>query len=363
MMRTVYVKTTEACNLNCKHCFTGGDRPPRTFLDLEKTQDWISRFSKYISPDDEVHYEIHGGEPFLAPVDTLRAITKSIRDTKLEHISIGATTNLVYKLKDELLDFIVNDLDSIGTSWDAGIRFANEKQEDLWRKNLQTLTDKGLDVVLNISVSRAVVEMDCEELLKFIRDTKCYKVLFDRITLNGNANNHLQLFPSNAEINDWYLRMHEATEKLGARKWFHNSMLEDVYAKFENSFSACGTFCRDCEERNITLNANGSIGGCPNSAPEEFFGNIGMDIPELFNASKRIDVMVKERTRNDYCYTCPVFSYCGSDCHRLAWDGDVCASPRRLMMRLAGVDDPVSQQKKQSSRVFKNIIPIYSSTV
>jgi radical SAM protein with 4Fe4S-binding SPASM domain len=361
MMRTVYVKTTEACNLNCKHCFTGGDRPPRTFLDLIKTEDWISRFADHISPDDEVHFELHGGEPFLAPVSTLKSIVSKIRATSLKYMSIGATTNLVYKLKDDLLDFIVNDLDSIGTSWDAGIRFANVKQEELWRKNLQTLTDKNLKVVLNISVSRAVVEMDCEELIKFIRDTKCYKALFDRITPNGNANNHLELFPSNAEINDWYLRMHEATQKLDARKWFHNSILEDVYAKFENSFSACGTFCRDCEERNITLNADGSIGGCPNSAPEEFFGHIDMSIEELFSTSKRVDVMVKERTRNEHCYTCPVFSYCGSDCHRLAWEGDVCASPRRLMMRLANIDDSSEPRPSKPVRVFKNIIPIFSS--
>lgn len=358
MMRTVYVKTTESCNLNCKHCFTGGTRPPRTFLDVDKTKDWLHRFSDYISENDQVHFEIHGGEPFLAPVETLKAITESIRSTGIKDISIGATTNLVYKLKDELLDFIVNDLDSIGTSWDAGIRFSNEKQEELWRKNLKTLTDKGLQVVLNISVSRSVIEMDCEELIKFIRSTNCYKVLFDRITPNGNANNHLDLFPSNIEINDWYLRMHEATEKLDARKWFYNAMLEDVYVKFENSFSACGTFCRDCEERNVTLNADGTIGGCPNSAPEEFFGNIDMSITDLFTASKRLDVMVKERTRNEHCYTCPVFNYCGSDCHRLAWEGDICASPRRLMMKLSGIDDS-AEPKPTRNRVFKNIIPIF----
>lgn len=360
MMRTVYVKTTESCNLDCKHCFTGGARPPRTFLDLAKTTDWIQRFAKAISPHDDVHFELHGGEPFLAPVETLKEIVRSMRESGIQHMSIGATTNLVYKLKDELFDFIKNDLDAIGTSWDAGIRFANQKQEDLWRKNLTTLVQAGIPVVLNISLSRSVMEMDTDELITFIRDTGCYKVLFDRITPNGNANNHNDLFPSNAEINDWYLRMHESTERLGARKWFENAALEDIYAKFENGNPSCGTFCRDCEERNITLNADGSIGGCPNSAPEEFFGHIDMAIEELFMAPKRLDVMVSERTRNEHCFTCPVFSYCGSDCHRLAWEGDVCASPRRLMMRLAGVDDS-DQPRPAARKAYKNIIPIFAS--
>jgi len=354
-MRTVYVKTTESCNLDCKHCFTGGARPPRTFLDLSKTIDWIDRFAKHIPSSDDVHFELHGGEPFLAPVEMLRSLTNAMRATSLPNMSIGATTNLVYKLKDDLFEFIKNDLDSIGTSWDAGIRFSNQKQESLWRNNLKMLTDSGISVVLNISVSRSVVEMNTDDLVLFLRDTGCYKVLFDRITPNGNANNHLELFPSNAEINQWYLRMHESTEKLGARQWFHNAALEDVYAKFENSHSSCGTFCRDCEEKNLTLNADGSIGGCPNSAPEEFFGHIDMSMDELFIAPKRLNVMASERARNDQCYSCPVFSYCGSDCHRLAWEGDVCASPRQLMKKLAGL--PYSEQGKSTA---PKIIPIFA---
>lgn len=338
MHRTVYIKTTESCQLNCKHCFTGGNRPPRTFLDLDKTEEWIKRFStNAVKPGDDVHFELHGGEPFLAPIETLKRIVHSIRTYGPDKKSIGATTNLAYKLTDELLDFMKNDLDSIGTSWDKGIRFDNPKQEALWAANLKKLLTVKEDVVLNVSVSRAVVEMDQEELIKFLRDTGCYKVLFDRITPNGNANNHLELFPSNAEINQWYLRMHDATEKLGARKWFHNAALEDVYSKFEKGNACSGTFCRDCEERNITLNADGTIGGCPNSAPEEHFGHIDMLMHQLFTAEKRVDVMVKERVRNDHCFTCPVFSYCGSDCHRLAWEGDVCASPRQLMLKMAGL--------------------------
>lgn len=357
MIRTVYVKTTETCNLNCKHCFTGGDRPPRYFLDIAKTKDWISRFKDHIDENDDVHFELHGGEPFLAPVETLKEIVKSIRDLKFKNYSIGATTNLVYKLKDDLFDFIMNDLDAIGTSWDAGIRFSNQKQEDLWKLNLDKIIKAGKPVVLNISVSKYVTSMDTDDLIRFIRDTGCYKVLFDRITPNGNANNHTELFPSNLEINDWYLRMHESTERLDARKWFHNAALEDVYVKFENSMTSCGTFCRDCEERNITLNADGTIGGCPNSAPEESFGNIDQTIEDLFFSAKRIDVMTKERTRNELCYSCPVFSYCGSDCHRLEWQGDVCASPRKLMMRLAGHEVNLESRHKRGNI----IIPIVNN--
>lgn len=354
MDRTVYIKTTESCNLNCSHCFTRGNLPQRKFLDVEKTIDWIRRYTKAIDPNDHVHFEFHGGEPFLAPVETLKTITKVIREEGPKKQSIGATTNLVYKLKQDLLDFIVDDLDSIATSWDKGIRFANPQQEFLWFSNMMTIQNRGKAMVLNVSLSRSVLEMKATDLIHLLKGTGCYKVLFDRITLDGNAKSHTDMFPTNEEINQWYLRMHEATQLLDAREWFYNSALEDVYIKFEQGNSSCGTFCRDCEERLLTINANGTIGGCPNTAFAEPYGKISMNIEDLFKSSKRLDVIVKERTRNEVCYTCPVFNYCGSDCHQLAWDGDVCASPKELMKKLAGLEYDNNLMKK------KRIIPIKS---
>lgn len=356
MLRTVYLKTTDTCNLNCSHCFTGGTRPPRYFWNVDKTIDWIKRFMEHIPKTDEVHFEFHGGEPFLADVGEMKRVAEFIRSVGDDRVTVGSTSNLTFKLTDEMLDFMVNGLDGFGTSWDPDIRFANDKQFQLWRKNTDTVVQarKGR-MVLNVSVSRMVTEMDQKELLLFLKSTNVEKVLFDRITLNGNALENKHLFPTNQEINDWYLKMHAASEELGARKWFYNAALEDVYAKFEKAVSSCGTFCRDCEERNITINASGSIGGCPNSAPEEEFGNIDMAIPELFVSAKRLDVMASERTRNEKCFECSVFSYCGSDCHRLEWDGDICASPRQLMKMLAG------QEYQSTSAVRKNrVIPIFS---
>ena len=41
-----------------------------------------------------------------------------------------------------------------GTSWDPNIRFANEKQSNLWRKNVETLVSEGITIKLFISVTK-----------------------------------------------------------------------------------------------------------------------------------------------------------------------------------------------------------------
>lgn len=353
-MKTVYLKTTDTCNLNCSHCFTGGNRPPRYFWNIEKTKKWVADFMRHIGNED-VHFEFHGGEPMLAPIEQLCEMRDFLRSFG-EQASIGITTNLVYKLKDEHIEFF-KSLDGFGTSWDPDIRFDNEKQYKLWFDNTQRMIPHapGNGLILNVSVSKKVTQMDQKDLIKFLASTGAAKVLFDRITLNGNAEQNTHLFPTNKEINDWYLNLHDAAVALDSRSWFYLAALEDVYAKFENSNPSCGTFCRDCEERNFTVNADGTIGGCPNSAPDEYFGTIDDPIEKLFISAKRLDVMASERTRNAACFECSVFEWCGSDCHRLAWDGDICASPRQLMKKLAG------QDYSYSAKPSRKVIPIYSA--
>lgn len=354
MQRTVYLKTTDTCNLNCSHCFTNGSNPDRYFWNVEKTKDWITRYMAELPPRDTVHFEFHGGEPMLAPLTQLIEVRDFIR-TFGAQASIGITTNLVYKLTNEMKEFFVS-LDGFGSSWDPDIRFANDRQENHWKHNFQdmaiALKEQNKGITLHVSVSKKLTEMDQRNLLWFYRGMYASQVMFDRITFDGSAVKHRHLFPSNQEINNWYLKMHEATKELGARNWFRNAALEDVYAKFEQGNASCGTFCRDCEERLFTVSANGNIGGCPNSATEQSFGTIDQSIPDLMMSAKRLDVMSEERARNPKCYTCPVFSYCGSDCHQLVWDGDICASPRELMKELAGIGAIVYPVKK--------IIPIMS---
>jgi radical SAM protein with 4Fe4S-binding SPASM domain len=135
--------------------------------------------------------------------------------------------------------------------------------------------------------------------------------------------------------------MHEQSTLAGARSWFDNEFLETIYAKFEHNFNAGGTFCRDCEEKLFTLNADGTIAGCPNSAPEVAFGNIDDDIAVLLANPQRIDNIACERSRDPRCYSCEVFQYCNSDCHQLEWQNDICGAPKSLMKELAGIKKTV----------------------
>jgi len=332
MNRMIYVKTTETCQLNCKHCFTNGINGAKIYFNPEKTADWVKRLHEVAyRPNDTIHYEFHGGEPFLAPISHM---TKFYEETKelWPKTSFGITSNFVLKLTDEHWKFIKGPLNNrVGTSWDPKIRFENPKQEVLWKNNVKALIDAGVTVKLFISVTKDTLDIEPIKLLRWVKALGVQEMALERLTGNGNALLHPEIFPRNVDQDAWFLKMHQQSEEHGARDWFENEFLETIYDKFEKNFNKGGTFCRDCEEKLYTINADGTLSGCPNAAPEEQFGHINQDIKTLINSPKRIKNIACERARDPRCFECPVFAFCGGDCHQLEWQGDICGAPKSLM--------------------------------
>jgi radical SAM protein with 4Fe4S-binding SPASM domain len=331
-----YLKTTETCNLNCKHCFTNGSNGAKVYWKPELVIDWIKRFSPQVKSQDTLHCEFHGGEPFLVPVEEMIRVCEESKQY-VPNATWGITSNLTFKMYPEHFDFIKNQLNNrVGTSWDPNIRFSSPKQYDLWRKNVETLVDMGVTVKLFISVTTATIDIEPIELLEWVKDLGVQEMSLERLTHNGNAKLYPDIFPSNLDQDAWFLKMHHQIKEHDARNWFENEFMEDIYAKFENNFTKGGTFCRDCEEKLFTLNADGTIAGCPNSAPEQNFGHITDSIEDLLTNPIRLNNITCERSRNPTCYSCEVFDVCGGDCHQLAWQGDICGAPKSLMKHLKG---------------------------
>lgn len=251
----------------------------------------------------------------------------------------GITTNLVHKLTEEKLYFMDSVLEKrIGTSWDPKIRFDNQKQLQLFEYNVKLLLARGYTIKLFVSLTRDVISAEPIQLLQYVKKLGVQEMAMERITSNGSAKKNLLIFPSNMELQQWFLQMHEQTQQHNAREWFDNEFMETVYAKFETGSPKEGTFCRNCEQKLFTINADGSIAGCPNSAAEDYYATIEDPIEQVVFAAKRCATMAKETARDPRCYSCAVFASCGSDCHQLAWEGDVCPAPKLLMTQLSNIN-------------------------
>ena len=335
----IYLKTTETCQLDCSHCFTSGSNGRKIYFDVDKTIDWYQRLKRDFPFIDGGHTAFHGGEPFLAPLEDMWRVYNGCKDI-FEDMWWSVTTNLVFPLtagKLELIDVAFNN--NISTSWDKGIRFATQEQEDLWEKNVRTLTAiPGFQMTCQVSISRSITDMDPKDLLDKMIDLGVDHLHLERITLDGNAKKNLEVLPHNSEQDEWFVRFWEAYIQDEKYNLINVTFFESILTSLlYDTHSGCR--CRECERKIFTLNADGTIGGCPNSAVSNPYGNIDMEIVDLMTCEGRLKNIVCETNRDPRCLECPVQDICNGDCHQLAWDGDVCPAPKSLMIKFKEDND------------------------
>lgn len=327
----VYLKTTETCQLNCKHCFTNGTNGKKIYFNPDATIDWFKRMHEVCPTFNSGTIIFHGGEPFLAPLDDMLRVYEEVSPL-WPNINWSCSTNLTYTLTDEHLEFFKKVFKhGFCTSWDKDIRFANQKQEDLWLKNLKTVVDAGFNITLNVSLNKALIDMDIEELVRWLDTLGVNYVQFERLTYDGSALDNQDIFPTNKELDDWFVKMDYAYKTIKPK--YKDVLLEGIYLSFTEGVHG-GVRCRDCEQKIFTVNADGGVSGCPNSAVDNAFGHINQEIKALLGSRGRINNISCEMDRDPRCYTCDVFEICNSDCHQLKWQGDVCAAPKTLMRNL-----------------------------
>jgi radical SAM protein with 4Fe4S-binding SPASM domain len=332
-MKVFYIKTTETCNLNCSHCFTSGINGKKIYFDPVSTAGFVNNFTS-----EQVHIDFHGGEPFLAPLDDMKTFHRLVSEKNCK-ATFGITTNLTYKLTDEKIDFIKNELSNrIATSWDEGIRWANVKQYDLWKKNVRTLIGLGVDIKLFVSMNAQLVKRSPAGVLALFKELGISEIAFERLTHDGSAERNPYIFPTNKEIDDWIWEMHLVND----REYFNNVLLESIYSKFEGGSNRESTFCRGCEQIIFTVNADGTIAGCPNSAPTSHYARISDNITSILSHDKRGCMIAAEAHIDPRCISCEVFGECGGDCYKLEWDTQ-CPAPKRLMYGLNNKTDRTVQ--------------------
>lgn len=333
--KTIYVKTTGTCNLNCSHCFTNGKNGDKTQFDPKQTVKWIE---DYMAEHDELtqyHLELHGGEPFLVPLEKLKEVTDPF--WQMPNVSIAANSNLVFKLHDEIVYFILERFKGvIGTSWDNWIRFGNEAQLKLWKSNLAKLHAAGAYISLKVSVSKQLVDSSPDWFLDQMDELPVDTISLERITVGGNAVIDNGVFPNNEDQDLWYLELYK---RYFARKPAYKiSTLDTLKEKIQTNQVKVDTNCRNCEQNLVTINSNGTLGGCPNVATEKNHATIQESAKVFLTSEGRINDITKELNFPEGCLRCDVFDICGGDCHRLPWKDGRCGGLKKTLRYISGRD-------------------------
>lgn len=114
-IRDVLWKVASRCNLNCTYCYmyNGGDRTWRTqptFMSGEVANIAVDRVLEYLSklPNQPIHVGLHGGEPLLAPIATIREWLEALSRVSIAYpgqLVVTVQTNGV-NIRDEVLEIL-----------------------------------------------------------------------------------------------------------------------------------------------------------------------------------------------------------------------------------------------------------------
>jgi len=326
-----YLKTTDTCNLNCAHCFTNGINGKKGWFDVPATIDFFQRLKKFNPELDNGNISFHGGEPLIAPTELLFETWHGVKDL-WENVWWSVQTNLTFSLNSGRLDVLEKICDkSWGTSWDKNIRWSNQKQEDLWEDNVKQLVKDGHNITVMVSVSKSIVEMEPIDIINYISSLGIKHINFERITGNGNALLNSGIIPLNIELDAWFHKMWKQSIEHKTYEYIDNMFFDSILTEVVHSTHA-GCRCRMCEQKILTINADGTIGGCPNGAVDKQFAHINDHMYDILFSPQRLCNIQSELMRPKACYECPVYDTCNGDCHQLEFQGDICPAPKSMMI-------------------------------
>lgn len=346
----IYLKTTDTCQLNCSHCFTNGSNGKKIYFDKEKTINWFAKLKTFLGNDKGGHIAFHGGEPMLANIKDMIEVYDDV-SAMFPKIWWSITTNLVYPLTEEKINFFKTVCNGIiSTSWDYYGRFDTKREETLWEDNVKKLRADNIDITVQVCLTNPLLEnMRPNELIDKMINLNIPALHLERLTIDGNAVKNKDTLSVDLETQDLWL------EEL-----FHyykdNKLYEKIKIPFFDSLLSAivygthsGCRCRQCEKRIFTINANGTIGGCPNTAVTKVYGSIDNTIESILTSPDRLVTMASEDIRDPRCYACEVFEICNGDCHQLTWDENEnhCPGPKLVIKAMLKEDDEVLKEMLQ----------------
>lgn len=267
-------------------------------------------------PNDLIDVQIHGGEPLLYP---LEGIKKVVYELKSDKIRIGITTNLVHNITEDYINTFKDICPDekgplITTSWDKDIRFRN-KEEEIWKNNVKLLLSNNINVQPIICVTNILTKIDPKDIFSYMKSLGLKIINFERITLTGRAK-YNNLKPLNREVDNWLYKAYIINKNFD----FKIPLFESIESSINQHFFGCRA--RKCMRNVITINPNGTLAACPNTA-DNVIGRIIED-KFVFNELKKQNQIKKEERRENECLICDYFKYCNGDCCQLSFDESGC---------------------------------------
>lgn len=303
-MKTLYIITTEQCNMNCPFCYTKfipqfSENTEKNCIDVNTA---INVINKGYNGEKYDYVIFHGGEPLLYPKEILEILD----NVDMESTNFSIQTNLVYKsLTKEQVNVLIK-LGSYGTSFNVDRFLGKKEQEEQFKDNIRFLNTLGLDCTLLVTLTEEqITRQNPWRLLDYVRDLKIRKIVLERpIYPNKYYKENKEKLENLYEDIDSYML---TCAKIFPRNYTNLFWL--VEKSIENGLTFYNT---KCSNDTFTLYNKEFKFGCPSL--------------ECRNENNS-DMLQK-------CLQCEYYRWCGMDCECF---NHICAFPKKTFSYIKNI--------------------------
>ena len=314
-MLNVYIKPTEQCNLRCNHCYNG--EPCADRLDIKSTAKFLAALFKK-NDDGENWLILHGGEPLTASPEQM----EQMMAIDIPNVRKRITTNLAMPLGKTAKSLLLT-MDDIRTSFDIGLgRFTMLRHFYWWVHNIRWCRANNLPLsTLNICLSSDMIKIKPERVLRMAEHLGFSKLSFENLCYSGRLNeSNKELVPSPAEVDEWFFELYHVAPYYKVKVVNFTSLAAGICGDWKNHRGL------SCCKRTLTINANGTVGECPNSARTNVIGDITMNAEDVLG--NHVCTLHKSE-HFQTCLACSYFKHCRGGCKEQTWIDGVCSYPKK----------------------------------
>lgn len=256
------ISLTNACNLRCKYCFIGEEGCTIKNISTDNIEKSLKLLGELAEQKNKktVYIQFFGGEPTLRPDLIEYTISKANEILSEYNIEFGITTNGVFD--DEIVDLIVNNNFVTTISMDGLPEFQNSQRvrangsgtsEDV-EHTLNTLTSKGIKVIVRITVTKMMIN-HFREIIDYLNDNGVKFIHFEPVTKGGRANDDA----SNITRPDPY----EYSDKLiDAIEYAKEKNVNILTSAIMNAMSPSYSFCDAVGKNKLAVTYEGLLTSC-----------------------------------------------------------------------------------------------------
>ena len=320
-LRYLFLELTDACNLHCRHCGSGCEMSPTSFLDTEAIQKTIV---SAVTHEPKVHIVLTGGEPYMHP-----AFSRIVRFLGKTGALWSVVTNATLIDSDAADLLKKNGIYSVSVSLDG-----DESDHNLLRQSESAYVRamRGIDVLCNkkirLQITTVVTKQTVsklESIENIVRSTGAVSWKLLNIEPIGRALTNNELLLNRKELFRLFDFICEKRSSAAA----HTDALDVTYGcshflplMYEEAVRTTPFIC-GAGIMIAGIRCNGDISGCLDieRRPELVQGNVRRD--DFWAVWRdRYQFFRRDRTgESDRCRDCKMRTLCGGDSLH-TWDFD-----------------------------------------